>query len=168
MLCFCPALATAEVLAANAKLLLGKRSVRVWVSSFTWGFTWGVGSGELRWFEATSFFSSGFSFTPVVPVLAKYHAPEAGTARFELCVPAGWTQLPGWLPKCAGLVWGELRHHAAEGLCAAPCLQVCTAAPLLHLKLDREGTQALERSAWERDGVAHLGTWLLLYLAVPD
>lgn len=37
-----------------------------------------------------------------------------------------------------------------EGLCSAPCLQVCTAAPFLDLKLNREGTQ----SAWERDGVA--------------
>lgn len=41
-----------------------------------------------------------------------------------------------------------------EGLCTAPCLQVCTAAPFLDLKLNPEGTQALEQSAWERDGVA--------------
>lgn len=69
-------------------------------------------------------------------------------------------QLLGWLPRCAGLggFWESFGRAEAsgsrEGLSAAPCLQVCTAAPLLDLKLSREGTQALEQSARESDGVA--------------
>lgn len=131
------------------------------MSDFSWGFTWGIGSGELRWFEATSFFSSGFSFPPVVSVLAGITL--LGQAQLVLnCVPAGWMQLPG-CPGVLGWFWESWGIMQQRGLRAAPCLQVCTAAPFLDLKLSREGTRALEWSAWERDGVA-LGDMIIAVL----
>lgn len=161
MLCSCPALAAAVVLAV-------KRSVRVWASDFSWGFSWGVGSGELRWF-GTSFFSSGFQFPSCSPRPSRYHTPGAGTACFELCsCRLHAVELPVWLPRSAGLVLGELRHHAAErdsvllpacrsALQPRPCPWNSVMSALKHWSsLPGKGME------W------HLGTWLLLYLAVPD